>query len=169
MKPWLQRAAHEGLIDVEVRALVDMAWPLSWTSSERSLEALERALQLSAHQEDPNLRARTRARCFAQRLWQRWNPQDVEEFHNALAEVRKADNREALVPYLADCGFISWISSEYREARRSLIESRAIQLESIAQSPYSNATYLRGQFVLAFESSLSGGVGPGAAGNQRAE
>jgi tetratricopeptide (TPR) repeat protein len=142
------RAAHEGLIDVEVRALVDMAWPLSWTSSERSLEALERALQLSAHQEDPNLRARTRARCFAQRLWQRWNPQDVEEFHNALAEVRKADNREALVPYLADCGFISWISSEYREARRSLIESRAIQLESIAQSPYSNAAYLRGQFVL---------------------
>jgi DNA-binding winged helix-turn-helix (wHTH) protein/tetratricopeptide (TPR) repeat protein len=142
------RAAHEGLIDVEVRALVDMAWPLSWTSSERSLEALERALQLSAHQKDPNLRARTRARCFAQRLWQRWNPQDVEEFHNALAEVRKADNREALVPYLADCGFISWISSEYREARRSLIESRAIQLESIAQSPYSNAAYLRGQFVL---------------------
>jgi tetratricopeptide (TPR) repeat protein len=131
-----------------VRALVDKAWPLSWTSSERSLEALERALQLSAHQEDPILRARTRARCFAQRLWQRWSPQDVEEFHNAFAEVRKADNREALVPYLADYGFISWISSEYREAHRSLIESRAIQLESIAQSPYSNAAYLRGQFVL---------------------
>jgi tetratricopeptide (TPR) repeat protein len=72
----------------------------------------------------------------------------VEEFHNAFAEVRKADNREPFVPYLADYGFISWISSEYREARRSLIESRAIQLESIAQSPHSNAAYLRGQFVL---------------------
>jgi DNA-binding winged helix-turn-helix (wHTH) protein/tetratricopeptide (TPR) repeat protein len=142
------RAAHDGLIDVEVRALIDMAWPLSWTSSERSLEALERALRLSAHQEDPNLRARTRARCFAQRLWQRWNPQDVEEFHNAFAEVLKADNRRVLVPYLADCGFISWISSEYREACRRLIESRAIQLETIAQDPYSNAAYLRGQFVL---------------------
>jgi DNA-binding winged helix-turn-helix (wHTH) protein/tetratricopeptide (TPR) repeat protein len=142
------RAAHQGLIDVEVRALIDMTWPLSWTSSERSLEVLERALRLSARQEDPNLRARTRARCFAQRLWQRWNPQDVEEFHNAIAEVLKADNRGELVPYLADCGFISWISSEYREARRNLIESRTIQLETIAQNPYSNAAYLRGQFVL---------------------
>jgi len=141
-------AAYNGLIDVEVRALLDMTWPLSWTSSERSLEVLERALRLSGRQEDPNLRARTRARCFAQRLWQRWNPQDVEEFHNAFVEVLKADNRGELVPYLADCGFISWISSEYREARRNLIDSRTIQLETIAQNPYSNAAYLRGQFVL---------------------
>jgi hypothetical protein len=36
------------VIDVEGRALIDMAWPLSWTSSQRSLEALERALRLSA-------------------------------------------------------------------------------------------------------------------------
>jgi DNA-binding winged helix-turn-helix (wHTH) protein/tetratricopeptide (TPR) repeat protein len=142
------RAAYRGLIDVEVRALIDIAWPLSWTSSERSLEALERALRLSVHQEDPNLRAMTRARCFAQRLWQRWNPQDVEEFHNAFAEVLKADNRRVLVPYLADCGFISWISSEYREARRNLIESRGIQLETLTHNPYSNSSYLRGQFVL---------------------
>jgi DNA-binding winged helix-turn-helix (wHTH) protein/tetratricopeptide (TPR) repeat protein len=142
------RAAHHGLIDVEVRALIDMAWPLSWTSSERSLEALERALRLSARQEDPNLRARTRARCFAQRLWQRWNPQDVEEFHNAFAEVLKADNRRILVPYLVDCGSINWISSEYREARQSLIDSRVIYLETVAQNPYPTTAYLRGQFVL---------------------
>jgi len=90
------------------RALIDMAYPLSWTSSERSLEALERALGLSVRQEDPNLRARMRAGCFAQRLWQRWNLQDVEEFHNAFAEVLNADNRRILVPYLADCGCTSW-------------------------------------------------------------
>jgi len=150
------RAAHDGLIDVEVRALVDMAWPISWTSSERSLEALERALRLSARQGDPNLRARTRASCFAQRLWQRWNPQDVQEFHNAFAEVLKADNRRILVPYLVDCGSISWISSEYREARRSLIESRVIHLETVAQNPCPNTAYLKGQFVLGLNSLFLG-------------
>jgi tetratricopeptide (TPR) repeat protein len=142
------RAAHDGLIDVEVSALLDMAWPLSWTGSERSLEALERALRLSARQEDPNLRARTRARCFAQRLWQRWNRQDVEEFHNAFAEVIKADDRRMLVPYLVDCASMRWMSSEYREARRSLIESRVILFETLEESPYLITDYIKGQCVV---------------------
>jgi tetratricopeptide (TPR) repeat protein len=142
------RAAHDGLIDVEVRALIDMAWPLSWTSPERSLEVLERALRLSTRQEDPNLRARTRARCFAQRLSQRWNPQDAEEFRNAFAEVLKADNRRILLPYLVDCGSMSWISSEYREARRSLIESRVILFETLEENPFLSTAYLKGQCVV---------------------
>jgi hypothetical protein len=133
---------------VEVRALIGMAYPLSWTSSQRSLEVLERALLFSARQEDPKLRARTRARCFAQRLWQRCNPQDVEDFQNAFAEILKADDRRILAPYLADCGFISWISSEYREARRSLIESRVILFETVWENPYLSAAYVRGRFSL---------------------
>src|SRR4030088_233139 len=142
------RAADEGLIDVELRALTDMAYPLSWTGSESSLKALERALRLSARQEDPNLRARTRAHCFAQRLWQRWNPQDVEEFHNAFAEVLSPSNRSTLAPYLADCGFIRWICSEYREARRILIESRVIGLETLEENPYLSAAYLISQCIV---------------------
>jgi tetratricopeptide (TPR) repeat protein len=140
------RAAHDGLIDVEVQALIDMAYPLSWTSSERSLEALEKALRLSARQEDLNLRARTRARCFAQRLWQRWNPQDAEEFRNAFVEILNSSNRSILAPYLVDCGSISWISSEYREARQRLIESRVI--ETLEENPYLSAPYLRGQCII---------------------
>ena len=95
------------VIDVEVRALNDMAWPLSWTNSQHSLEALERALRLSARQQDPLPHARTRARCFALHPWQRWNPQDAEEFRNAFAEIRNADDRRRmLAPYFFDCGFI---------------------------------------------------------------
>jgi DNA-binding winged helix-turn-helix (wHTH) protein/tetratricopeptide (TPR) repeat protein len=143
------RAAHDGLIDVEVRALLDMAWPISWSSSERTLEVVERALRISSRQEDPNLRASTRARCFAQRLFQRWNPQDLEEFHNAFAEVLKGGNRRILVPYLVDCGSISWISSEYREARRRLIQSRVILFETLLEeNPYLSVAYLVGQCVV---------------------
>jgi tetratricopeptide (TPR) repeat protein len=142
------RAAHDGLIDVEVRALIDMAWPLSWISSQRSLEVLERALRLSDRLEDPLLRARMRARCFAWRLWQGWNPQDIEGFHNAFAEIRHSDDRRKLAPYLVDCGFITCISSEYREAHRNLIESRAIKLEAAEENPYLSPAYVRSQLPL---------------------
>jgi predicted ATPase len=142
------RGAHNGLIDVEVRALIDMAYPLSWTSSQRSLEVLQRALRLSAQLEDPILRARARANCFALHLWQEWNRQDAEEFQNAFADILNADHRHVLAPYLADRGFISWISSEYHEARRNLIESRAIQFEAVDENPYLDAAYVRGRFSL---------------------
>jgi len=142
------RAARGGLIDVEVRALIDMAVPVSWTSSQRSLEVLERVLRLSARQENPLLRARTRARCFVLRLWQEWNPQSAEEFRHAFAEILNAHERRILAPYLAGCGFVRWISSEYREARRSLIESRAIRFEAVEESPYVVFPYLAGQHIV---------------------
>jgi tetratricopeptide (TPR) repeat protein len=142
-------AAHAGLIDVEVRALIGMADPLAWNSSQRALEVLERALRLSVRQEDPLLRAKTRARCFAKRLWQRWNPQDMEEFQSAFAELRNAGNRRMLAPYLADRGFTSWSSSKYREAHRSLIESRGIRVETIDENPYlTTFSYLLGQCIV---------------------
>ncbi len=142
------RAAHHGLIDVEVRALIDMAWPLSWIDPQRSLDVLEQAFRLSARLEDPLLRARMRTRCFAWRLWQGWNPQDMEEFHRASAEIFKSDDRRKLAPYLVDCGFISCLSSEYREAYRNLMESRAIKLEAAEENPYLSPAYVRGQLPL---------------------
>jgi hypothetical protein len=87
------RAAQGGLIGVEVRGLLDMATPVSWTSSRRSLEILERVLHLSAPLEDPLLRAKTRARGFALRLWQEWNQQGAEEFRHAFAEILDANDR----------------------------------------------------------------------------
>jgi tetratricopeptide (TPR) repeat protein len=142
------RADHDGLIDVEVRALLGMAFPLSWSSSQRSLEVLERALRLSAQQEDPLLRARTRARCFALRLWQGWNPQDAEEFHNAFAEILKADDHRTLAPCLPDRGFISWLSSDYAEARRTFIENRAIQFDTLEENPYLSSPDIFGQHLV---------------------
>ena len=142
------RAAHIGMIDLEVRALIDMAWPLSWISSQRSLEVLNRALRLSARLEDPLLRARMRARCFAWRLWQGWNPRDAEEFRNAGAEIRTSDDRRILAPYLVDRSFITCISSEYREAHRSLIEVRAIGIAAEEENPYLNVAYVRSQLPL---------------------
>ena len=66
-----EKAAEHGLVDVEVKALVDLAYPLAWTSSERGLAVIEEALRLSDAQGDPLTRARTRARCMVRRIMAR--------------------------------------------------------------------------------------------------
>src|SRR5207249_6124104 len=43
------RAAASGLIDLEVKALVDMAYPLSWIDAERCLAVVDRALRSEEH------------------------------------------------------------------------------------------------------------------------
>jgi hypothetical protein len=47
------RAAHLGLIDMQVRALLDLSYFFSLISAERCIEAAQRALQLSNGQ-DPD-------------------------------------------------------------------------------------------------------------------
>jgi DNA-binding winged helix-turn-helix (wHTH) protein len=136
------RAAHHGLIDVEVRALIGLAFPTSLTSSQRGLDLVDRALRLSARQEYPLMRARTRARGFFWRLWAGgWNPRDAREFHSAFAEIRRAGDRRMLAPHLIDYSFIQWSSSEYREAHRSAVESFVIAAEGSEENPYLSPAY----------------------------
>lgn len=143
------RASQRGLVDVEAQALVAWAFFLSWMSSERAQELLERALALSECQQDPLLRTTTRARCFALRIWSTgWHSQHVDEFHQPLDEILNAAPDRNLPHYLVDRGFIQWISSEYQEARRSFLESRAIVFRTIAENPYLDTAYLLGQCLL---------------------
>jgi DNA-binding winged helix-turn-helix (wHTH) protein/tetratricopeptide (TPR) repeat protein len=144
-----KRAADHGLIDVEVRALIDMAYPMSWISAPRCLKVLERALQLSDQQSDPLTRARTRASCFVRRVWVGgWNKQDAEECRNALAEIRQLGDRFVVASHLIDCNFIEWSSSEYREAQGNAVESLAIVLDTREENRYLSFAYWLSQFIL---------------------
>jgi len=143
------RAAAYGLIDVEVRALIDMAYPLSWMSAERCLEVVDRALQLSARQHDPLMRARTRASCLVRRVWVGgWNAQDAEDCKNALEEIRSCGNALLSAWHTLDCNFMDWCSSKYREAQKSAVESLAILLGQYEDNPYLSFSYWISQFVL---------------------
>jgi DNA-binding winged helix-turn-helix (wHTH) protein/tetratricopeptide (TPR) repeat protein len=119
------RAARYGLIDVQVRALLDLSFILSFTSAERCLEASQRALQLSAEQ-DSAMRTRTRGVCAFRRLSvSGWNPQDVLEFRAGLAELGEHHGLPALDSDLVEDSLIRWLSGEYREARRLALDFRA--------------------------------------------
>jgi Predicted ATPase len=113
------KAAEHGRVDVEVQALVDLAYPLAWSSSARSIEVIDQALRLSNEQRDPLMRARTRSRCMVRRLMARgWDAQDAEESRSALAEIRRLGTREDVAWHLIDSGFLELTASRYRQVRR---------------------------------------------------
>jgi hypothetical protein len=148
------RAAHYGLIDVQVRALVEMAWMTSWVSSRDCLEIVEQALRLSAKQSDPLTRVLARMSCLVQRLWASgWNLQDAQECRNLMAEIRQAADRRALARHLSDFSFIQWISSEYREAHRSASESLGILFD---EETFPSMVYVPTRFILPFSSLFLG-------------
>jgi len=126
------RAAAYGLIDVQVRALLDLSFLLAFTSAERCLEVVERALQLSAGQ-DPAMRVRTRTAYAYRRLSVGgWNAQDALEFRTGLAQVGENQGFPARESDLLDDSQIRWASGEYREGRRLALEVRAKGLEPAA-------------------------------------
>ncbi len=143
------RAAAYGLIDVEVRALTDMAYPLSWMSAERCLEVVDRALRLSARQQDPLMRARTRASCLVRRIWVGgWNAADAEACKTALEEIRRGGDRLVAASHVMDCNFIRWSSSEYRAAQHDAAESLAVLLEGRDENPYLSFAHWLSQFTM---------------------
>ncbi len=119
-----EKAAEHGLVDVEVQALVDLAYPLAWSSSERSIAVIDRALRLSDALPDPLGRARTRARCMVRRLMAKgWDPEDAAESGRALAEIRRLGTKEDVAWHLIDSGFMEVASSRYRQVGSDVVDS----------------------------------------------
>ena len=142
------RAVHHGLLDVHVRALIEMAFFLSWIDSPRCLEVVERAFKLSSGQTDPLLRARTRMSYFFWRsMVHGWNAGDAEACRNELNEIRDRGDHFVLSSYRISYSYIQWASSEYREANRNAVESRSILFEGHDENPYLSRQYWASQVV----------------------
>ena len=143
------RAAHYRLVDVEARAFIGMAYPLSWISSQRSMEVLEKALRLSLQQSDPLTRARTRASCLVRRIWVGgWNFKDVEEFRNLLAEIQQLGDRFVKAVYLIDYSVIQWFSSEYRAAHGNAVEGVETLLDQYDENLYFSFPRWLAEFIV---------------------
>jgi DNA-binding winged helix-turn-helix (wHTH) protein len=144
-----ERAAASGLIDLEVKALIDMAYPLSWIDADRSLAVVDRALRLSTQQRDPLQQARTRASCLVRRIWVGgWNARDAEDCRHAVEEIRRSGDRHLLAAHLIDSNFIRWGSSEYRAAHQDVVESLAVLVGQNVDNPYLSFAHWLSQFTL---------------------
>ena len=124
------RAAQYGLTGTEVRALIRVAYPLSWSSAREALDVIEKALHLGADEPDPLIRARTRAACLVRRIWiGGWNTDDANECRKALAEVRRSGDNMVVALHVIECAFIDFCSSAYRTARQDVLGARATLME----------------------------------------
>src|SRR5262249_40513746 len=142
------RAAHYGLIDVEVRALIDHAFPLSWVSSQRCLDALERARRPGWGYPDPLMRTRVRASCACWSIWANgWDSRAAEEARDALEKIRQTGDRAIIAPHLGEFGMIPQASSRFREALGYALESREILAEQCAENPYMSLAYITSGYV----------------------
>jgi DNA-binding winged helix-turn-helix (wHTH) protein len=143
------RAADTGLLDIEVRALLGLVYPLARVSVPQCLDVVERVLRLSAGQDDSLLRARTRMRCFFLRLWAGgWNAQDADACEQAFAEICVADDHRARAAHLLDYSFVQRWASAYREAQRNTVESLAMLAKGETEPPFLNTTYWQSHTVI---------------------
>src|SRR5882724_1739571 len=143
------RAAASDLIDLEVRALVNMAYPLSRIDAERSLAVVDRALRLSTRQHDPLQQARTRVSCLVRRIWTGgWNARDAEDCREAVEQIRQSGHRHLLAAHLIDSNFMRWTSSEYRAAHQDVVESLAVLIDPSVDNPYLSFVHWLSQFTL---------------------
>jgi DNA-binding winged helix-turn-helix (wHTH) protein len=139
-----ERAAKYGLIDVEVRALVEMAYPLAWSSSQRSLEVIDQALRLSERQRDPLMCAQSRARCMVRRILVRgWDAEDAEACRAALADIRRLGTREDVAWDTIDTAWVDLASTGYRKVYRDTVESLAALKEAGDEYGHLNYTLAR--------------------------
>ena len=115
------RASGLRLIDVEARACIGLAYAQSWQSAKKSLASLEKALQISARQRDPQLRARTRISSYVWRIWiGGWNETDARNCELSLQDIQKGNDDLTRSWAMIEYSMILMVSARYREGNETI-------------------------------------------------
>jgi len=134
------RAAHYGLADVEVRALLDMSLPLAnFGATDQYIRAVERAGDALAQVSKGDTQKWTwlRALYLNRRLCAgKWHSGEMEECRNLVANLCEAGNRRLSGEVQQGFGYVLLFSSKYREANRSAEEGFASLVEGYEENPY---------------------------------
>jgi DNA-binding winged helix-turn-helix (wHTH) protein len=110
-------AAGGGLVDVQARALLGVAFATSWLDTGRSLAHLQQALQISARQPDPQLKARTELGSHVWRIWiQGWDAAAARQSELAFDQLRSGADPLITAVGQIEFGLVCLLSSRYRQA-----------------------------------------------------
>ena len=119
------RADHYGLPDVEVHALLEMAFPLALVSGDHYLRALDRWFAAASRSEpaDTLKWAAMRVLYLCRRMAAgRRDPEDLEECRNLVAKLGEFDDRRLLGEVGLGFSHSLFQSSEYRESYRHAVQ-----------------------------------------------
>jgi DNA-binding winged helix-turn-helix (wHTH) protein/tetratricopeptide (TPR) repeat protein len=112
----VEMAARQGRADIQIRALLNVAYALSWGDRDSCLQALDEALRLSAGQ-SAGMRALIQIRVSVRRVWVAgWNEVDARRWEEALGVLRASSDKPATAAAMLEYSMACLVSSRYREA-----------------------------------------------------
>ena len=110
------KAERRGRTDIQIRALLDSAYALSWGDRDSCLRALDEALRLSSGQ-SAGAQALVHIRVSVRRIWVAgWNDVDGRRCEEALRALRASQDEPATAAAMLDYSMFCLASSRYREA-----------------------------------------------------
>jgi len=133
------RADHYGMAEVEVHALLEMAFPLALLHPDLYMKALDRAhrAQSAIGEADPLQRAAMRALYICRRMGAgKWDPGNIDDCEGIIAQLQEAGDRHYLGEVQMGFGFALFNRAQYRRAQRNSEEGFAAFLHNNGQNPY---------------------------------
>ena len=142
----IETAAHQGRVDIQIRALLNFAYVLSWSDRASCLQALDAALRLSAGQTDASARALIHIRVSVRRMWVAgWNPADWQRCEAALQVLRALPDKPAIAAAMLEYSMICLTCARYREAIETFLRNHEFLLRSpddLAEFNISRASWM---------------------------
>ena len=130
-----RKAELYGVQDVLVQALLDQAYPLSWTDITRCKEVLDRVIQLNQPQKDPLTRSKVEADCHFWRLWAvGWNEDSANIFREAGLEIERSADRGSLAWYRVLQALLYHTRSRYEDCHSQIEREFAVLMKESADS-----------------------------------
>lgn len=127
---WAACARQQGQVEGEAKALLLLCSVLFWIDRERCLATVERVADLSHRVRNDLLRVHIRGYCGHWRLNLRgWRDEDAEDFMDALAAARQANDRKLMSLYVARNVYQRCFQSDYEAACRAAEEGMRLALE----------------------------------------
>ncbi|MFM0740155.1 AAA family ATPase [Paraburkholderia xenovorans] len=112
-----EQATQLGKIEVQLRALLGLAYVLSWSGQTRSVACLDEALALAASYPDRRVSASTQIACHVRRIWtQGWRAADAQHCAHALATLREVGDPVSMAKANLEHCMLLMVSTQYRTA-----------------------------------------------------
>jgi DNA-binding winged helix-turn-helix (wHTH) protein/tetratricopeptide (TPR) repeat protein len=133
------RAAQLGLIDIQSRALLSLAYAYSWRDQLRSSRIIDEALALSERQTQTQQQARTRISCYVWRMWVRgWNADDIRQCEVALEALRRGDDPFTTAWSQCEYSMVLMVSARYQQAQDTILASYRFLVDNDENRPEFN-------------------------------
>jgi len=125
------KTGRYGDIDAQCRALLGLAYSVSWYDLVYNLQLLDEVLALCEQQTDPIQRDVTRMDAHTRRLWTSgWNKAEARECEEALARLKISADNVTIARAEMNFSMLCLVSARYREVKDLVDSSYGLIRES---------------------------------------